>query len=126
MTQRPSNRRLPTEAERIAHIISHAREAIAMLGGASLEDLERDRTRQLALNYLIAVVGEAANKLSGTTYDALPLIPWGKVVRMRNILIHQYYEVETHVVRDTVVNSLPVLIAALDTITENPQGGQPS
>jgi len=97
-----------------------------MLGGASLEDLERDRTRQLALNYLIAVVGEAANKLSDTTYDALPLIPWGKVVGMRNILIHQYYEVETHVVRDTVVNSLPVLIAALDTITENPQGGQPS
>ena len=126
MTQRQSNRRLPTEAERITHIISHAREAIAMLGGASLEDLERDRTRQLALNYLTAVVGEAANKLSNTTYDALPLISWGKVVGMRNILIHQYYEVETYVVHDTVVNSLPVLTAALDIFTENSQGGQPS
>ena len=126
MTQRPSNPRLPTEAERITHIISHAREAIAILGDASLEDLARDRTRQLALNYLVAVVGEAANKLSNATYYSLPLIPWGKIVGMRNILIHQYYDVETPVVHDTVANSLPALIAAFDTITDNSQGGQPS
>ena len=123
---RPSNRQPPTEAERITHIISHAREAIAILGDASLEDLERDRTRQLALNYLVSVVGEAANKLSNATYHALPLIPWGKIVGMRNILIHQYYDVATLVVYDTVVNSLPALIAAFDTITDNSQGGQPS
>ena len=126
MTQRPSNRRPPTEAERINHIVSHAREAIAMLGDAGPAELERDRTRQLALNYLIAVIGEAANKLSAATYDSLPLMPWGKIVGMRNILIHQYYEVETPVVHKTVVNSLPALIAALDTIIDNHTGGQPS
>lgn len=126
MTQQHSRRPLPTEAERIRHIISHAREAIAMLGDASLEDLERNRPLLLALNYLIAVVGEAANKLTAETHDSLPIVPWGKVVGMRNILIHQYYIVEQRVVHDTVVNSLPVLIAALNTITDNPQGGQPS
>ena len=123
---RPSNRHPPTEAERITHIISHAREAIAILDDTSLADLERNRTQQLALNYLIAVVGEAANKLTNETQDSLPLIPWGKIVGMRNILIHQYYDVETLVVHDTVVNSLPALIAAFDTITDNSQGGQPS
>ncbi len=97
-----------------------------MLGDASLEDLERNRPLQLALNYLIAVVGEAANKLAAETHDSLPIVPWGKVVGMRNILIHQYYIVEQRVVHDTVVNSLPVLIAALNTIIDNHTGGQPS
>ena len=124
--QRHSNRLLPTEAERITHIVSHASEAIATLGNASLADLESNRPQQLALNYLIAIVGEAANKLSGETRDSLPIIPWGRVIGMRNILIHQYYEVKPSVVHDTVVNSLPVLIAALYTITADPQGGQPS
>ena len=125
MTQRPFNRRPPTEAERINHIITHAQEAISILGDTSPASLERNRTQQLALNYLIAVVGEAANQLSRETYDSLSMIPWGKIIGMRNILIHQYHIVEASIVHDTVVNDLPALIAALDAFRQNPQGGQP-
>ena len=124
--QRRSDRPVPTEADRINHIISHAGEAIAILGNTSLADFERNRTQQLAINYLIAVVGEAANQLSSRTQDALPSIRWGKIVGMRNILIHQYHIVEPYIVHDTVLNDLPALLAALGTITDNSQGGQPS
>ena len=126
MTPRRPNRPPPTEAERIDHIISHAREADAILGDTVPEDLESNRTQQLALNYLIAVIGEAANQLSKATQDSLPEIPWGKIIGMRNILIHQYHIVEPAIVHNTVVSDLPALIAALDTITDNSQGGQPS
>ncbi len=126
MTQRPSNLPPPTEADRISHIISHAREADAILGDTIPEGLESNRTQQLALNYLIAVIGEAANQLSKATQDSLPQIPWGKIIGMRNILIHQYHNVEPAIVHNTVVNDLPALIAALDTLTDNHPGGQPS
>ena len=126
MTLRRSNRPPPTEAERIDHIISHAREAIAILGDASLADLERDRVKQLALGYLVAIVGEAANHLSDAILDSLPMNPWDQIIGMRNILIHQYFRVKLHTVHDTVVNDLPVLVASLEAFTHNSQGGQPS
>ena len=126
MTQRPSNRPSPTEAERISHIISHARDAGVILGDTVPEDLERNRTQQFALNYLVAVIGEAANHLSLTTHDSLPSIPWGKLIGMRNILIHQYHNVKPATVHDTVLNDLPALIAALASFTPSDPGGQPS
>ena len=127
MTQRPSIRRPPpTEAERINHIISHAREAQAILGDINPADLERNRMQQLSLNYLVAVVGEAANQLTPATQRALPQIPWGKIIGMRNILIHQYHIVQPAIVHDTVVNDLPALIDALDTFIPIHPGGQPS
>ena len=120
MTQRHSRRPPPTEAERIGHIINHAPEAIAIAGDATLPDLVSNRTQQFALNYLITVVGEAANKLTDATRASLPMVPWSEIIGMRNILIHQYYIVEPRVVHDTVVNSLPVLIAALSATTHSP------
>ena len=125
MTLRRSNRPPPTEAERIDHIISHVREAIAILGGASLADLERDRVKQLALEYLVAIVGEAANHLSDTTLDSLQMIPWDQIIGMRNILIHQYFRIKLDTVLNTVVNDFPVLVASLEAFTDHPQGGQP-
>ena len=126
MTLRRSNQPPPTEAERIDHIISHAREAITILGDASLADLERDRVKQLALGYLVAIVGEAANHLSDAILDSLPMNPWDQIIGMRNILIHQYFRVKLDTVHDTVVNDLPVLVASLEAFTDNSQGGQPS
>ena len=126
MTLRRSNRPPPTEAERIDHIISHAREAIAILGDASLADLERDRVKQLALGHLVAIVGEAANHLSTSTLDSLPMNPWGDIIGMRNILIHQYFRVNLNTVRNTVVDDFPVLVMSLEAFTDNSQGGQPS
>ncbi len=126
MTLRRSNQPPPTEAERIDHIISHAREAIATLGGTSLTDLERDRVKQLALCYLVAIVGEAANHLPDATLNSLPMNPWDQLIGMRNILIHQYFRVRLDTVHDTVVNDLPVLVVSLEAFTDNSQGGQPS
>ena len=126
MTLRRSNQPPPTEAERINHIISHAREAIAILGDDSLADLERDRVKQLALGHLVAIVGEAANHLSDATLDALPMNPWGDIIGMRNIIIHQYFRVNLNTVRNTVVNDFPVLVVSLEAFTDNSQGGQPS
>lgn len=126
MTLRRSNQPPPTEDERINHIIGHAREAITILGDASLADLEGDRVKQLALGYLVAIVGEAANHLSDATLDPLAMNPWDQIIGMRNILIHQYFRINLDTVLDTVVNDLPVLVASLEAFTDNSQGGQSS
>ena len=45
-------------------MLSHAREAVDLLGDASREELGRNRVVQLALTRLVEIVGEAASRVS--------------------------------------------------------------
>ncbi|MEE8390665.1 MAG: HepT-like ribonuclease domain-containing protein [Anaerolineae bacterium] len=48
-------------------MLSHAREAVELLGSASREELGRNRVMQLALTRLVEIIGEAANRVSQAT-----------------------------------------------------------
>ena len=74
----------------LGDMLSHAQEAIELLGEMSREALARDRVIQLALARLMEIVGEAANRLSSATQESYPGIPWAQVISMRNRLIHGY------------------------------------
>jgi len=94
----------------------HAVEAIEMLGERSLDQLQNDRTLQLALVQLIEIVGEAASRVPATVRETYPSVPWQLAADMRNKLIHGYDIVEFTVVYDTVKDDLPPLVAQLDAV----------
>lgn len=122
-----------TDAERISDMLHYAQEAIATLGGISYTDFCNDRKTQLAVLYLIAVVGEAASKTGDDTLRMFPGVPWHKVRGTRNHLVHEYYAVKFKIAYDIVVEHLPQLITELTGTTAsnypgnhtgNYQGGQ--
>jgi uncharacterized protein with HEPN domain len=59
----------------LTDMLSHAREAVELLGTATREGLQRDRVMQLALTRLIEIIGEAANRVSSVTRRKHPAIP---------------------------------------------------
>ena len=67
----------------------------------SFESL-RDETVCHAALYELAIVGEAANRLSSQLRDAHPEVPWRYVIAFRNILIHLYDEIDLNRVWDAV------------------------
>lgn len=69
---------------------------------------------QAAIRY-IAVIGEAVNHLPPEITGAHPEIPWPDIVEMRNILVHEYFGVETDLVVQTLDQDLAPLAAALRT-----------
>jgi len=69
-------------------MLSHAREAVDLLGDRNRAALERDRVLQLALTRLVEIIGEAANRVSAETQRQHPDIPWPAIIGMRNRLIH--------------------------------------
>jgi len=96
-------------------MLAHAEEAVEAAKGRSRSDLEADRFLCLGLQHLIAIVGEAAGRVSPETRAAYPRIPWRPFIRMRNRLIHGYDTVRPHRVWDTVTLDLPPLIRELRT-----------
>ena len=52
--------------------------------------------------------------MSPEARQQFPMIPWQLTVAMRNILIHDYDEVNLNIVWDAAQRDLPPLIAALE------------
>jgi uncharacterized protein with HEPN domain len=96
------------------HMLDHAREVVARVRGRTRENLDTDRTFQLALTRLIEILGEAANRVTPAGHGRYPEIPWPKIVSARNRIIHGYDAVDYDVVWDIATREVPALIAALE------------
>ncbi len=68
-----------------------------------------DELLQVWMVHHIQIIGEAAGGLSRTLREQYPEIPWGDIVSMRNILVHQYFGIDLEQVWATVITDLPRL-----------------
>ncbi|MEQ1907106.1 MAG: DUF86 domain-containing protein [Verrucomicrobia bacterium] len=89
--------------------------------GVSREDFKGNEEKYEAVNRKFEIIGEAARRLSPETQNKFPEVPWKLVTAMRNILIHDYDDVDLDVVWDTIQRDVPPLIARLETyLAANP------
>lgn len=100
-------------------MLDHAREAVEMAQGCTLEDLHARRQLNLALVRLVEIIGEAANRVSESTRTSHPDIPWREIIAMRNRVIHGYDSIDFKVLWDVIQFDLPPLIASLAGIVES-------
>jgi uncharacterized protein with HEPN domain len=100
----------------LRHMLDHAREAYALVQSKRREDLDADRLLNLALVRLLEIVGEAASRVFPEERAHYPGIPWPQIIGMRNRLIHGYDLVDFEILWQTVVDDLPPLMAALESI----------
>ena len=108
------SRRDPTA--RLRHMLSHAREAVAMVQGKRRVDLDADRQLNLALVRLLEIIGEAASQIPESDRPADSNIPWAQIVSLRNRLIHGYDAVDFDVLWQIVTRDLPPLISCLERL----------
>jgi uncharacterized protein with HEPN domain len=101
---------------RLRHMLDAAREAVSFAHGRTRGDLETDRQLVLSLVKDIEIVGEAATQITEATRSGTDEIPWGKIIAMRNRLVHAYFSINLDIVWQTVQADLPPLIRTLDKI----------
>ena len=97
-------------------ILEAAKLARAYIGGKTKEEFLNDLQCQDAVIRRIEIIGEAAGRVSEETKSAFPNLPWNEMVGMRNVMIHDYNDVDMVIVWDTVHNDFPTLISALERI----------
>ena len=61
----------------------------------------------------LQIIGEAARALPIEVRTLAPELPWPKIIGMRNILVHGYFEIDTDIVWQAVTNDVPVLKQAI-------------
>ena len=97
-------------------ILKAAKLALNYLEGKRREEFLKDTQCQDAVIRRLEIIGEAAGRVSAATTTKFPNLPWKKMVSMRNIMIHEYEDVDLGIVWDTVQNDLPPLITLLDPL----------
>lgn len=90
--------------------------AVQYVSGKTYDDFLADTQCQDAVIRRIALIGEAARRVSEETRREHPRFPWREMVSMRNLVIHEYDEIDLAVVWDTVNKSLPELMTLLDDL----------
>jgi uncharacterized protein with HEPN domain len=81
---------------------------------ADIEDfLERsswnDRMTVMAIAYEIAILGEAASKISDAFHEKHSYIPWADIIGMRHRIIHGYGKVSIDRLKEVVEHHIPEL-----------------
>ena len=95
-------------------MLDAAREAVGYAADMSTEQVENDRLRELALERLLEILGEAAAQTPSDVRALHPEIPWNRIVGMRNEIIHGYASVDLEIVLRTIRGNLPALIRQLE------------
>ncbi len=79
------------------------------IGDLTFEDLANDPLRQDGVIRQLEIIGEASRVLPPEFKSAYPDVPWQKMVGMRHVIIHEYFQVDLQVIWDTVKGDLPPL-----------------
>ena len=119
MPKKPDKDRL-----RLLDMRDAAEKARRFAKGRTRADLEDDEMLQSALVREVMVIGEAANHVSEETRALAPDIDWGKIVGMRNELVHAYWRIDYDVLWDVTANRLPPLVSELHRLIEAKYGAQ--
>jgi uncharacterized protein with HEPN domain len=93
-----------------------ARDARAFIAGLNEAAFVASRLHQNAVIRSLAIIGEAAGKVSPAFRAAQPAIPWREIIGMRHRLIHGYGEVRLDLVWQVVDRRLGLLIAAVEPL----------
>jgi uncharacterized protein with HEPN domain len=93
-----------------------AREAHKLVRGVEFERLEKDTMRRLALERALELLGEAARRVTLESQRAYTAIAWRDLIGQRNVLAHDYGEIDHRRLYDTARLKVPMLAAELDRI----------
>ncbi len=70
--------------------------------GLAWESFQEDVEKQDAVIRRFEIIGEAARKLENSFRETYSQIPWEEMVRFRNILIHNYSNIELEIIWEVI------------------------
>jgi uncharacterized protein with HEPN domain len=104
------------DAGYLLDMLEHARGVTRAVQGRSVADYLADEDLRLAIERRLEIIGEAAKRVTEGFQSAHPEIPWRKIIAQRNVLAHEYGEVQAEIIWRVATGSIPSLIVVLEPL----------
>lgn len=102
----------------LRHILDAMDSIIRYSSGKTEAEFLADDMRHKAVIRDLEVIGEAAKRLPLDWQEKFPDVPWRKMARMRDKLIHHYMGIEMETVWATATGIVPPLVDRIRDIVE--------
>jgi uncharacterized protein with HEPN domain len=109
------------DEEAVIDILIAARRTKEALEGLSRDEFLGDWEKQSAVEHQLMIIGEAVKRLSQDFRGKYDHMPWKRMAGHRNILIHQYNNVDLEQVWEIATKEIPPLISFLESIAPEPE-----
>ncbi|GHU93904.1 DUF86 domain-containing protein [Bacteroidia bacterium] len=97
------------DEERLQHIVEAIDDILEFTQEQSFEGFCNNKMMKHAVYRNLTIIGEAANLLTQAYRATHTEVEWSKIIGMRHVLVHDYYEADDSIVWQTIVESLPQL-----------------
>jgi len=101
---------------RITDILAAIENSVEITKDMDYETFCQDQKTLKAVLYNLVVIGEAARKLPPEITAGYLSIPWREMGDMRNVVIHEYFGIDTKILWETIKNELPPIVTKLRDI----------
>jgi uncharacterized protein with HEPN domain len=107
---------MPRDPESLIDILTALRRILRYTNSIDRVALETDDEKLSAVLYQITIIGEATKRLSPALRQQHPEIPWREMAGMRDVIVHEYDQLDFEVIWDVVHNKLPELLTLLELL----------
>jgi uncharacterized protein with HEPN domain len=111
------------DAAFLLDMLRHARGAAGAVAGRTFQEYAADEDLRLAVERRIEIIGEAARRISEAFQEAHPEVPWRKIIAQRNVLAHEYGEIDDEIMWDVASISVPELVRLLEPLVPAESAG---
>jgi uncharacterized protein with HEPN domain len=100
----------------LEHILQSIDRILSYISDKNHSEFEDDFKTQDAVVRQLEIIGEATKRVSKEFRIKNPSIPWSDMAGMRDVLIHDYIDVDIDIVWKTASENIPVLKELLQKV----------
>lgn len=104
---------------RLKHMLDSIEKMEILLSGVELEKFLNDFIIHLSAERLLEIIGEAAARLSQGFKEKYTHVPWNEMRNLRNVISHEYFDVDYKAIWAIIQNDVPELKENLLEILKN-------
>ena len=109
---------------RLQDIFTAAQLIASYIQGVTEADFRMNTQKQDAVVRRLEIIGEATVHLSDATRQAIPELPFRKMRGMRNIVAHDYANVDLKIVWEIATRHVPEVCSVLEKFFAKPGGSE--
>jgi uncharacterized protein with HEPN domain len=106
------------DRQALADIITAIEQILRYSQNLDRENIQNDDEKQAAILYRLVIIGEATKRLSQEYRDRYSMIPWRQMAGLRDVVVHDYDELDFEILWNVVHINLPDILPDLKSILD--------
>lgn len=113
---------MPRDKQALIDISTAIQQTLLYAQGIERHHLQAEDEKQAAILYRLIIIGEATKRLSDELRKQYPMIPWRQMAGLRDVVIHDYDELDFDILWNVIHINLPDILPEIQAILKSLDG----